>query len=82
MHITVGVTQHYFKEEELSHLLKQKFIFSTQLLLKIPVFPVAEFSVSICNTPKFICSSDDDVPRLLITGNDTCNIKATFAKTG
>ena len=31
---------------------------------------VAEFSVSICSTPKFIYSSDDDVPRLLITEND------------
>ena len=33
--------------------------------------PVAEFSVSISSTSKFICSSDDGVPRLLITGNDT-----------
>ena len=30
-------------------------------------FSVVEFSVSIWNTPKFICSSDDGVPRLLIT---------------
>ena len=35
------------------------------------VYSVAEFSVSICSTPKFICSSDDGVPRLLITENDT-----------
>ena len=33
--------------------------------------PVAEFSVSICGTPEFICSSDDDIPRLLIAENDT-----------
>ena len=33
--------------------------------------PVAEFSVSFCSTPKFICSSDDSVPRLLITEKDT-----------
>ena len=33
--------------------------------------PVTEFSVSICSTPKFICSSDDGEPRLLITENDT-----------
>ena len=32
---------------------------------------VAEFSVSICSTPKFVCSSGDDVLRLLITENDT-----------
>ena len=31
--------------------------------------PVAEFSVSICSTPKFICTSDDCVPRLLIAEN-------------
>ena len=30
----------------------------------------AEFSVSICSTPKLICSSDDGVPRLLITENN------------
>ena len=28
--------------------------------------PVAEFSVSICSTSKFICSSDDGVARLLM----------------
>ena len=33
--------------------------------------PVAEFSVPICSTPKFICSSVDGVPKLLITENDT-----------
>ena len=27
--------------------------------------PVAEFSASISSTPKFICSSDDGVPRSL-----------------
>ena len=32
--------------------------------------PVAEFSVSVCSTPKFICSSDEGVPRLLNTEND------------
>ena len=31
--------------------------------------PIAEFSVSICSTPKFICSSADGILRLLITGN-------------
>ena len=39
------------------------------------MIPVAEFSVSICSTPKFICSSDGDVPRLLITENDIPLIK-------
>ena len=32
---------------------------------------VAEFLVSICSTPKFICTSDEGVPRLLITENYT-----------
>ena len=40
-------------------------------LLKLKTSPVAEFSLSICNTQKFICSSDDDLPRLLISENDT-----------
>ena len=34
------------------------------------ISPVAEFSVLVCSTPKFICSSDYGVPRLLITEND------------
>ena len=33
--------------------------------------PVAEFSVSICSTPKFFSSSDDGVPALFIAENDT-----------
>ena len=33
--------------------------------------PVAEFSVSICSSSKFICSSDNCVPRLSIAENDT-----------
>ena len=32
--------------------------------------PVAEFSVSVCTRPKFLCTSDDSVPRLLIIEND------------
>ena len=44
--------------------------------------PVAEFSVSACSTAKFICSSDDSVPRLLSTENDSSYIKLTFTKTG
>ena len=43
------------------------------------VSPVAEFSVSICSTPKFICSSDDVAPRLLITEYDT-SYKSSFYK--
>ena len=37
--------------------------------------PVTEFSVSICSAPKFVCSSDDGIPRLLITeiDNNSCN---------
>ena len=42
------------------------------------ISPLAEFSLSICSTPKFICTSDDGVNyrsrlliRLLITENDT-----------
>ena len=44
--------------------------------------PVAEFSVSISSTPKFICSSYDGVPRLLITQNYISYKKVTFTKTG
>ena len=32
--------------------------------------PVAEFSISICSTPKFICSADDGVLRLLNSKSD------------
>ena len=32
--------------------------------------PVAEISVSICSTPKFIYTSDDGIPRLLISQSD------------
>ena len=54
---------------------QQKFInYATKnrnsLLIQYIWFPEAEFSVSICSTPKFIWSSDDCVPRLLITEND------------
>ena len=41
--------------------------------------PVAEFSVSICSTPKFICSSDDSVRRLLMTKNDA-SYKSNISK--
>ena len=41
----------------------------------LPVSIAAEFSVPVC-------TSDDDVPRLLITENDTSYIKVTFTKTG
>ena len=50
-------------------------IYAPQNFLKIVQYlqifrnPVAEFSVSICCTSKFIFSSDDGVPRLLITEN-------------
>ena len=44
--------------------------------------PVAEFSVSICSTPKFFCSWDDGVLRLLITENYTSYMKVAFTKTG
>ena len=30
---------------------------------KILPIPITEFSVSVCSIPKFICSSDDGVPR-------------------
>ena len=43
--------------------------------------PVAEFSVSVCSTPKFICSSGDGVPRLVITEIEPL-IKVIFTKTG
>ena len=39
------------------------------VIIALVTLPVAEFSVSICSTPKFICSSDDGVPRLLNTDN-------------
>ena len=38
---------------------------------KVTSLPSSRFSVSICSTLKFICSSDDEVSRLLITENDT-----------
>ena len=41
--------------------------------------PVAEFFMSICSRPKFICSSDDGVPSLLITENDA-SYKSNFYK--
>ena len=44
--------------------------------------PAAEFSMSICSIPNFICSSEDGVSRLLVTGSDTSYIKVTFPKTG
>ena len=34
------------------------------------ITPVEKCSVSICSKTKFICTPDDDVPRLLITEND------------
>ena len=37
----------------------------------LDVCRIAELSVPICSTPKFICSLDDGVPRILITENDT-----------
>ena len=42
-----------------------------RLKSNILINPIAEYSVSICSTPKFLCSSDDGVHRLLIRGNDT-----------
>ena len=42
--------------------------------------PVAEFSVSICSKPKFVCSSDDGIPRLLITENDNNSYKSNIFK--
>ena len=42
--------------------------------------PVAEFSVSICSTSKFICSSDGGVPRL--SQEMIPLVKVTFTKTG
>ena len=47
------------------------FLFSRSFSLhRVVTNPVAEFSVSICSIPKFICSSDDGVPRLLIIENE------------
>ena len=51
------------------------------VLLLIYIYPVAEFSVSICSTPKFICRSNDGVPMLLITEN-VSDIKVTSTETG
>ena len=48
--------------------------------IKSVTVPVAEFSGSIFSTPKFISSSDDGIPRLLITGM-TPLIKVTLTKT-
>ena len=54
-----------------SLLIKTWTIINLLFLFQILTDPVAEFSVSICSTPKFICSSDDGVSRLLITESDT-----------
>ena len=35
------------------------------------MYPVAEFSATVCRTQNFFCSSDDGVSRLLITENNT-----------
>ena len=43
------------------------------------IYPVAEFSVLIYSTPKFICCSDVGVPWLLITKKDT-SYKSNFYK--
>ena len=43
----------------------------TRSSYRIVANKVAEFSVSICSTPKFICTPDDGVPWLLIIENDT-----------
>ena len=40
--------------------------------------PVAECSVSICSTPKFVRSSDDGIPRLLISENDNNSHKTNI----
>ena len=45
-------------------------VFSVSKIFFNTTLPVVEFSVSICSTPKFFCSSDDGVPRILITEND------------
>ena len=57
--------QNFVKAFELCNKL-----FHHALKLKV-MRPVAEFSMSICSTSKFICSSDDGVPRLLITEYDS-----------
>ena len=44
--------------------------------------PLAEFIVSICSTPKFICSLDDGVPRLLITESDSSYKSNIYKKKG
>ena len=41
--------------------------------LHIVSTPVAEFSVSVSSSPKLFCSSDDVIPRLFITENNTFN---------
>ena len=61
----INITEDYGngkKREDFSYVFKGMLNISN---------PVAEFSVSICSTPKFACGLDDDVPRLLITENDT-----------
>ena len=55
------------------NICKKRWLFLTS---------VAEFSVPICSTPKFICSSDDGVPGLLFTESDIFDIKVSFTKTG
>ena len=39
-------------------------------MISLWIHPVAEFSVTVCSTPKFILTSDDGIPGLLITDND------------
>ena len=59
------------------------FIRKAQDFSVLKINTVAEFSVSICNTPKFICSSDggvsiEGVPRLLNTRNDASYKSNTY----
>ena len=44
--------------------------------------PEAEFSVSICSTPKFVCSSDGGIPMLLVTESHNNSNKRNIKKTG
>ena len=59
-------------------ILSDKFLTSVEIafsfvqIINLTVKePVAEFSVPVCSTRKFICSSDDGVPRFLTRRNDT-----------
>ena len=59
-----NVFDFYYTASTLNQLSARKRINDLKHRIHIINNPVAEFSASICSTPKFICSWDEGVPRL------------------